>query len=107
MSSTATKPSVVQFSVAGQQTHADSLFPLAYERRDPAVDLESSCAWVRAHTGQLQEEACRHGAVFLRGFGLRTAEDFDRFITAFGLPPFTYEDSLSYAVRVNRTPKVF
>ncbi len=107
MSSTATKPNVVLSSVPGQQKHAGSVFPLVYECRDPAADLESACAWAAAHTEQLQDEACRHGAVFFRGFRLRTAEDFDRFVAAFGLPPFTYEDSLSYAVRVNRTPRVF
>ena len=42
-----------------------------------------------------------------RGFPLRTAEDFDLFVTAMGLPAFTYEDSLSNAVRLNRTPRVF
>ena len=57
--------------------------------------------------GSCSDEACRHGAVLFRGFPLRTAEDFDRFVAAFGLPPFTYEDSLSYAVRMNRTPRVF
>jgi Taurine catabolism dioxygenase TauD, TfdA family len=107
MSSTTTKPNVVHSSVAGQQTYPNSVFPLVYECRNRTVDLESSCAWVAARTEQLLGEASRHGAVFFRGFPLRTAQDFDRFVTAFGLPPFTYEDSLSYAVRVNRTPRVF
>ncbi len=38
---------------------------------------------------------------------MRTAEDFDKFVAAFGLENFAYEDSLSNAVRVNRTPRVF
>jgi hypothetical protein len=36
-----------------------------------------------------------------------TAEDFDHFIAAFGLPNFSYADSLSNAVRINRTERVF
>jgi hypothetical protein len=36
-----------------------------------------------------------------------TAEDFDAFVAAFDLPNFTYYESLSNAVRVNRTPRVF
>ena len=34
-------------------------------------------------------------------------EDFDRFVAAFKLPNFPYEKSLSNAVRINRTPRVF
>jgi hypothetical protein len=106
MSSTATKPNVVISKVAGQQTYADSVFPLVYESLGP-IDLDAACAWATGHCGQMLDDACRHGAVLFRGFPVRTAEDFDRFVTAFGLPPFTYEDSLSYAVRMNRTPRVF
>jgi alpha-ketoglutarate-dependent taurine dioxygenase len=107
MSSAATELNVVQTSVAGQQNQAGGLFPLVYVCQDAAVDLKSSCAWVRARTEQLADQASRHGAILFRGFALRTAEDFDRFVTAFGWPAFTYEDSLSNAVRVNRTPRVF
>ena len=76
------------------------MFPLVYECRDPAVEPGVGL-WLgrRAAPRSCAEEACRHGAVLFRGFPLRTAEDFDRFVTAFGWPPFTYEDSLSYAVR--------
>jgi len=107
MSPALTKPNVVLGGVAGQQTHAGGVFPLVYQCRDTAIDVESACAWVRARAGQSSDEACRHGAVLFRGFGLHTAEDFDRFVSAFGLPAFTYEDSMSNAVRLNRTPRVF
>ena len=36
-----------------------------------------------------------------------SANDFDRFIAAFELENFPYEQSLSNAVRVNYTPRVF
>ena len=49
----------------------------------------------------------RHGAVLFRGFPLATAEDFDAFVAAFDLPNFPYDESLSNAVRVNKTPRVF
>src|SRR5205823_8541424 len=52
-------------------------------------------------------KAERHGAVLFRGFPLATAEDFDAFVAAFGLPNFPYSESLSNAVRVNRTLRVF
>ncbi|HEX4143553.1 MAG TPA: TauD/TfdA family dioxygenase [Pirellulales bacterium] len=107
MSSATRQPSVVPCVVAGQQNHAGGVFPLAYECRDAPVDVEAVCAWAGARAGQLSDEACRHGAILFRGFPLRTAADFDRFVAAFGLPAFTYEDSLSNAVRLNRTPRVF
>jgi hypothetical protein len=42
-----------------------------------------------------------------RGFPLATAEDFDAFVAAFDLPNFAYYESLSNAVRINKTPRVF
>ena len=73
----------------------------------PQAGLDEIVAWVQSHAAELCEQASRHGAVLFRGFPLRTAEDFDRFLSAFGLPNFAYDDSLSNAVRVNRTPRVF
>ena len=61
----------------------------------------------RRPAGRLLDDAEHCGTVLFRGFPLRTAEDFDRFVSAFGTPPFTYEESLSNAVRMNRTPRVF
>jgi hypothetical protein len=49
----------------------------------------------------------RHGAVLFRGFPLTTADHFDTFVAAFGLQNFPYEQSLSNAVRINRTGRVF
>ena len=56
---------------------------------------------------ELVEQAARHGAVLFRGFPVSTADDFDAFMGAFDLPNFPYDESLSNAVRVNRTPRVF
>jgi len=52
-------------------------------------------------------EAARNGALLLRGLPLESAEDFDAFVTAIGLPPFAYEESLSNAHRIALTPRVF
>jgi hypothetical protein len=93
--------------VAGQQTYDGEPFPLVLACRTPDVTLDDAVAWISEHADELCEKASRHGAVLFRGFPLRTAEDFDRFLTAFGLDSFPYEDSLSNAVRVNRTPRVF
>ena len=58
----------------------------------------------KSDLGELLKE---HGAILFRGMPLRTAADFDAFITAFDWPNFRYADSLSNAVRTNRTDRVF
>jgi hypothetical protein len=69
--------------------------------------LEPVEHWLARESESLCHQARRHGALLFRGLPVRTAEDFHRFVAAFGLPAFTYEDSLSNAVRVQRTPRVF
>lgn len=98
---------VSQVPVAGQLHQGEDLFPLVYACSDANVSLEEACDWATANKERLLDEASRYGTILFRGFGLTTAEDFDAFVTAFGLPAFTYEDSLSNAVRINRTPRVF
>lgn len=93
-------------TVEGQQTHAGQAFPLTLACRGP-VSLEVAIAWVADNRGRLCDQAGRHGAILFRDFPLAGAEDLDRFIAAFGLPNFRYEDSLSNAVRVVKTPRVF
>lgn len=47
------------------------------------------------------------GALLFRDTGIEDASGFDALVQGFGLPPFTYQDSLSNAVRINRTDRVF
>jgi hypothetical protein len=98
---------VVEGSVEGRQRHADGLFPAVRLCRSSGVTLKEACAWVAENRERLVVEASACGTVMFRGFPLKTAEDFDRFVAAFGLPNFAYEDSLSNAVRINKTPRVF
>lgn len=62
---------------------------------------------IRQNASAQLEHAAIEGALLFRGFPLATAEDFDEVVRAFELEPFTYEQSLSNAVRVNRTERVF
>lgn len=98
---------VVPTTVAGQQTYDGQVFPLVLECHLPSATLAETTAWLAEHRGRLEEQASLHGAVLFRGFPLATAEDFDRFVAAFDWPNFPYDESLSNAVRVNRTPRVF
>lgn len=72
-----------------------------------AESIEDPCAWLSQHREDILAQLERQGAVLLRGFRLVSDTDFDRAISAFGLSVFTYEESLSNAVRKNRTDKVF
>ncbi|MEM7665055.1 MAG: TauD/TfdA family dioxygenase [Pseudomonadota bacterium] len=47
------------------------------------------------------------GALLFRGFDVPDPLAFDAAVEAYGEPGFTYEDSLSNAVRTNVTPRVF
>jgi hypothetical protein len=94
-------------TIAGQQTHGGSVFPLVLACRDATTSLDAVRWWVANHREELLAKAERHGAILFRGFPLATAEDFDAFVAAFALPNFPYYESLSNAVRINRTPRVF
>jgi hypothetical protein len=94
-------------AIAGQQLHSGSVFPLVLQNRVSTASLETACQWVADRRESLLAGAGRCGAVLFRGFPLATAEDFDAFVAAFDLPNFPYYESLSNAVRVNRTPRVF
>lgn len=94
-------------SVPGQQTHGDSQFPYVLQCGPGVSSLADAIEWVRSKRDALLKAASHHGAVLFRGFPLRTAEDFDAFIAAFDQANFPYRKSLSNAVRVNRTERVF
>ena len=98
---------VEPISIPEQQTWYGEVFPLALRCMTPGAGLDEVTAWAASRRGELIDKASRHGAVLFRGFGLATAQDFDRFIAAFELENFPYKESLSNAVRVNRTERVF
>lgn len=96
-------------AVEKQQFHPEA-FPLVYTL-SPATGasgkLDEVSVWVQANLGRLQAELKEHGAILFRGFPVVTDQDFDAFIQFFGMKNFTYTDSLSNAVRRNRTERVF
>ena len=94
-------------SVPGQQTDYDHAFPLVLECSTPGVTLADSTDWARANRDELLQKAGEHGAILFRGLPLNTPEDCDAFVAAFGLTNFPYNESLSNAVRVNWTERIF
>ncbi len=94
-------------SISGQQHHHGKPFPLVLQCQTSAATLDATAGWIAEHKRQLLQQAADHGAILFRGFPLNTAEDFDRFVAAFDLENFPYDQSLSNAVRVNKTPRIF
>ena len=71
------------------------------------MTLAESLEWIERETDSLLDHVNRHGVVLFRNFPIRTPVDFDSFVTEFGWENFPYEKSLSNAVRVNKTDRVF
>ena len=97
---------VEAIGIEEQQKYGHGVFPLVLACQAPTT-LDGATSWIAENRRQLCDRAALHGAILFRGFPLTGAEDFDRFITAFDLPNFPYDDSLSNAVRVIKTPRVF
>jgi len=82
-------------------------FPPALACRSPRATLVEVCRWVERERDELIQRSSAHGALLFRGFPLGSAADFDAFVAAFGFESFSYDESLSNAVRVNLTERVF
>ena len=98
---------VEEISLPGQASYDGQRFPLALQCQDRSVCSDAALDWLRTHRADLDSKATAHGAILFRGFSVETPEAFDAFIRAFDYPNFRYEESLSNAVRVVRTERVF
>ena len=97
---------VKKITVTHQQHYQDSLFPLVYAAQ-ANTHSDAVQRWLAQHKSQIEMELEINGAVLFRDFGIVDDQGFDAFIRAFDWPSFTYEESLSNAVRQNRTELVF
>jgi len=93
--------------LSDQKEFAGRPFPLILQASADAACVGDVADWVRAQRDELESGLEEHGAILFRGFPLRTAEDFDALVAAFNYQNFPYEESLSNAVRINLTPRVF
>lgn len=100
-------PTAVEFKIPERQSINGCEFPLGLLRDNDSVTLAETFAWLRESKQHLLDQLQAHGAILFRGFPVESAEDFDAFVESFDLPGFPYEDSLSNAVRINYTPRVF
>lgn len=93
--------------VDGQYNFDDSVFPSVILNESQFESIETTNEWIKANLDTIETELKRSGAVLFRGFPINSAETFDTFSAAFGYPSFTYQESLSNAVRINFTERVF
>ncbi len=96
---------VKAIEVEGQQQHGDSVFPYVMLADGPVASDEAA-EWAADHRAELLSLATKHGAVLIRGMVV-DIEGFDAVVQALGLENFPYKKSLSNAVRINRTERVF
>ena len=82
-------------------------FPLIVHNESSCQTLGQSLDWLGPRVVDFQKQLASEGAILFRGFPVCTAEDFDAFSAVFNYVDFTYQESLSNAVRINFTPRVF
>ena len=70
-------------------------------------NLKSTQDWLKENQMFIELKLEEHGAIIFKDFPVKTAEDFDQFVSTFNYDTFTYEESLSNAVRINKTNKIF
>ena len=97
----------IQEIALDQQQHYEDVFPLVYASENSLSTLTQVHKWLGENKERLLEQLSRHGAILFRGLPVNSDSDFDSVIRSFGLKNFTYAESLSNAVRRNRTERVF
>lgn len=98
--------SIKEASVDQQQQYGE-VFPLVYASQSPDVELVQVHQWIKKNKADLLQRLASHGAILFRGLPVNSDTDFDSFIQSFALDNFIYAESLSNAVRLNRTDRVF
>ena len=80
------------------------MFPVILGTPLEPVSIEK---WVRQNRAAISKGLKEIGAVLIQGLALQEPDHFEKFIAAYGLPVFPYRESLSNAVRVNYSKRVF
>lgn len=85
----------------------DASFPIVIEKPDGLTRASEVAGWIRSERDRLHGSVESIGALLLRGFPIASPEDFDGCVDAFDLGRFSYRESLSNAVRIDLTDRVF
>ena len=90
-----------------QLQFGNSIFPRVVINTEKITTIRQTSEWIKKHQAELEVELDTSGALLFRGFPITSAETFDAFSATFNYPSFTYKESLSNAVRINFTKRVF
>ena len=93
--------------IENQLSFEETLFPAVIFNTSNLTDMTACVKWVKENKTDIEKELDKTGAVLFRGFPTPTAQDFDTFVRAFDYPNFSYDDSLSNALRISVTDRVF
>lgn len=102
-----TTPVINYVEIPSQIQCGDSVFPRVIVNNGSVTNLSECERWINDNIEELGKELKSSGAILFRGFPIDSAETFDAFSNAFAYPNFTYKESLSNAVRINFTKRVF
>lgn len=80
------------------------MFPVTFDTSTESVSIEE---WIRQNRVAISNSLKQTGAVLIRGLAMQDPDHFEKFVAAYGLPMFPYKKSLSNAVRVNYSERVF
>lgn len=82
-------------------------FPAVVTKPSTVSNITDASKWINDNKEAIEFELSESGVVLFRDFPVEDAIGFDAFSAAFGYPNFTYKESLSNAVRINYTERVF
>lgn len=99
--------SINYVEVPHQLDCSDSVFPSVIVNNGSLKTQQQCSDWIKSNLPELESKLRESGAILFRGFPVDSAETFDEFSNSFDYPNFTYKESLSNAVRINFTERVF
>ena len=73
------------------------------ERDKDLTTLVSTQNWVEENKILIESQLEEYGAILISGLPIESTEDLDLYVSAFQYDTLTYEESLSNAVRLNKT----
>ena len=85
----------------------DQAFLKVVENDSDLGNMSSTQNWLKENKNSIESQLEEYGAILFKDLPIETADEFDKFVSTFNYDTFTYEESLSNAVRINKTSKVF
>ena len=85
----------------------DQAFLQVVENDSDLGNMSSTQNWLKENKNSIESQLEEYGAILFKDLPIETADEFDKFVSTFNYDTFTYEESLSNAVRINKTSKVF